>query len=181
MSLKMRPISICTAVEDVKSGKFSCAYAASKFYVKKGTEWIGKGRKLQKFTGEEEKKITDLLVWRVERGFGYKHHDVALLIQELLKSVCASNRDRVSGWEGADHFPDESFVYNFARRNKLVLRTTTELSNAMNQLTYRDLELKGLVSNPKFSACFQDPRRIFNMDESPFGIGESKPRIWANE
>ena len=40
------------AVEDVKSGKFSCAYAASKFYdglchqminkfVKKGTEWIG--------------------------------------------------------------------------------------------------------------------------------------------
>ena len=70
-------------------------------------------------------------------------------------------------------------MYNFARRNKLVLRTTTELSNAMNQLTYRDLELKGLVSNPKFSACFQDPRRIFNMDESPFGIGESKPRIWA--
>ena len=70
-------------------------------------------------------------------------------------------------------------MYNFARRNKLVLRTTTELANAMNQLTYRDLELKGLVSNPKFSACFQDPRRIFNMDESPFGIGESQPRIWA--
>ena len=74
ISLKMRPISICTAIEDVKSGKFSCAYAASKFYVKKGTEWIGKGRKLQKFTEEEEKNITDLLVWRVERGFGYKHH-----------------------------------------------------------------------------------------------------------
>ena len=63
----------------------------------------------------------------------------------------------------------------------MVLRTTTELSNARNQLTYRDLEFKGLVSNPKFSACFQDPRRIFNIDESPFGfgIGESKPRIWA--
>ena len=61
----------------------------------------------------------------------------------------------------------------------MVLLTTTELSNARNQLTYRDLEFKGLVSNPKFSACFQDPRRIFNIDESPFGIGESKPRIWA--
>ena len=105
-------------------------------FVKNGKEWVGGGRKLEKLTEEEEKKITDLLVWRVERGFGYKHHDVALLIQELLKSVCASNRDRVSGLEGVDHFPDESFVYNFARRNKLVLRTTTELSNAMNQLTY---------------------------------------------
>ena len=50
-------------------------------YVKKGTEWVGKGRKLQIFTEEEEKKITDLLVWRVERGIGYKHHDAALLIQ----------------------------------------------------------------------------------------------------
>ena len=80
------------AVEDVKSGKFSCAYAASKFYdvlfhqtindfVKNGKEWVGGGRKLEKLTEEEEeeKKITDLLVWRV--GFGYKHHDVALLIQ----------------------------------------------------------------------------------------------------
>ena len=80
------------AVEDVKSGKFSSAYTASKFYdvlfhqtindfVKNGKEWVGGGRKLEKLTVEEEKKITDLLVWRVERGFGYKHHDVALLIQ----------------------------------------------------------------------------------------------------
>ena len=80
------------AVEDVKSGKFSCAYAASKFYdvlfhqtindfVKNGKEWVGGGKKLEKLTEEEEKKITDLLVWRVERGFGYKHHDVSLLIQ----------------------------------------------------------------------------------------------------
>ena len=80
------------AVEDVKSGKFSCAYAASKFYdvlfhqtindfVKNGKEWVSGGRKLQRLTEEEEKKITDLLFGRVERGFGYKHHDVALLIQ----------------------------------------------------------------------------------------------------
>ena len=80
------------AVEDVKSGKFSCAYAASKFYdvllhqtindfVKNSKEWVGGGRKLQRLTEEEEKKITDLLVWRVERGIGYKHHDAALLIQ----------------------------------------------------------------------------------------------------
>ena len=77
------------AVEDVKSGNFS---SASKFYdvlfhqtindfVKNGKEWFGGGRKLEKLTEEEEKKITDLLVWSVERGFGYKHHDVALLIQ----------------------------------------------------------------------------------------------------
>ena len=69
------------AVEDVKNGKFSCANASSKFYddlfhqtindfVKNGKEWVSGGRKLQRLSEEEEKKITDLLVWRVERGFG---------------------------------------------------------------------------------------------------------------
>ena len=101
----------------------------------------------------------------------------------MLKGVCAANPDRVSGWEEADHFPGDRFVYNFATRNKLVLRTTTELSNARQHLTYKDLELwqedtyKALVSNPKYAPCFRDPRRIFNMDESPFSVGKEKIKV----
>ena len=105
--------------------------------------------------------------------------------QEVLQAVCAANPDRVSGWEEADHFPTERFVYNFAERNGLTLRTTTELSNARQHLTYRDLDLwqedtfQGLVSNPKYAECFEDPRRIFNMDESPFSVGQEKVKVLA--
>ena len=80
------------AVEDIKSGKFVNAYAAHKYYdvliyqviqryVKNGTSFVGSGRKLRVLTNDEEKKIADHCAWRLERGFGYRHYDVALLIQ----------------------------------------------------------------------------------------------------
>ena len=80
------------AVEDIKSGKFENANAAHKYYdvliyqqihrfFKNGTSFVGSGRKLKILTKDEEKKIADHCVWRLERGFGYKHYDVALLIQ----------------------------------------------------------------------------------------------------
>ena len=81
-----------SAIEDVKIGKYVSSWAASKHYdilsypmlreyVKNDTEWKGSGKQLQVLTAQEEKKIADHCIWRQERGFGYKHHDVALLIQ----------------------------------------------------------------------------------------------------
>ena len=110
-----------------------------------------------------------------------------IFFQEVLQGVCDANPDRVTGWEDNDHLPDRRFVYNFADRNNLSLRTTTELSNARQHLTYRDLDLwqvdtyKGLVANPKYAACFEDPRRIFNMDESPFSVGKEKVKVLAQK
>ena len=80
------------AVEDIKSGKFVNCRAAHRYYdvliyqlihryFKNGTSFVGRGSKLKILTEEEEKKIADHCLWRQERGFGYKHHDVALLIQ----------------------------------------------------------------------------------------------------
>ena len=80
------------AVEDIKNRKFVNTNAAQKYYdvlsyqqinrfVKNGTSFVGSGRKLQVLTKDEEKKIADHCAWRLERGFGYRHYDVALLIQ----------------------------------------------------------------------------------------------------
>ena len=76
--------------------------------------------------------------------------------------LCASNPDKVSGWEEDNHLPPRDFAYNFAKRNVLFIRSTMELSKARSILTVKDLEIwqkyteDGLVFNPKFRECFLD-------------------------
>ena len=100
--------------------------------------------------------------------------------------LCASNPDKVSGWEEDNHLPPRDFAYNFAKRNVLFIRSTMELSKARSILTVKDLEIwhkyteDGLVVfNPKFRECFLDGsgKRILNMDESSLSLGESKTKI----
>ena len=100
--------------------------------------------------------------------------------------LCASNPDKVSGWEEDNHLPPRDFAYNFAKRNVLSIRSTMELSKARSILTVKDLEIwhkyteDGLVVfNPKFRECFLDGsgKRILNMDESLLSLGESKTKI----
>ena len=100
--------------------------------------------------------------------------------------LCASNPDKVSGWEEDNHLPPRDFAYNFAKRNVLSIRSTMELSKARSILTVKDLEIwhkyteDGMVVfNPKFRECFLDGsgKRILNMDESSLSLGESKTKI----
>ena len=106
--------------------------------------------------------------------------------QTTMSVLCASNPDKVSGWEEDNHLPPRDFAYNFAKRNVLSIRSTMELSKARSILTVKDLEIwhkyteDGLVVfNPKFRECFLDGsgKRILNMDESLLSLGESKTKI----
>ena len=92
-------------------------------------------------------------------------------MQELLKSVVASDRSRAADmpakW-GDTLYPDYDFVYSFAKRRGLVLRRTMELSSSKAKIRpediieWRRLIMQVIRSVPGLLEALMDPNRSFN-------------------
>ena len=86
------------------------------------------------------------------------------VIEELAEGLNAAKFP-----ESWDRFlPEKYFVYNFAKRHLLTLRSTMELNKARSILSPEDLELwqldteGGLVFQPDTAECWTDGRRVKN-------------------
>ena len=133
-----------------------------------GQDYKGAGRKLTVFTEDEENKISSYVRHQCKYGFGLSFFELQRTIQELAEGLSVANRTRKFPEAWSKFLPDKWFVYNFATRHLLTLRSTMELNKARSIVTRQDLELwqsdteGGLVFHPDFAECWKDPRRIFN-------------------
>lgn len=184
------------ALEALKSGQFAnpnscanhfgvCAKTLRSLF-KEDRDYVGGGRKTTIFTAEEENKLKEFVTERLSLGCGLDYHQLCLTIQELIGRLRVANPDRqFSDWDS--DFPPECYVRRFMSRHQLVLRRTMALSNARAMLTPADLDNwfadvnKKFYTNPKFSACFEDPKRIFNQDETALTWGNEHQKVLATK
>ena len=137
----------------------------------------------QVLTPAEEEKIVAHCLMRTERGFGLTVPLLRTLIQSVLQVGCASNPERLTGYEAFNQLPPKSYVQGFRERHKLVLRATMEVNQARAVKGIKDMiawqrdTRETLVTNPKFAQCFNNGMRIFNMDETPLQVGASKMKV----
>ena len=166
------------ALDELSEGKFksvnSCAKAhgipARTLYTlhSTGQDYRGSGKALTVFTKEEEEKIATYIRHQVKYGFGLSYFELQRTIQELAEGLSKSNPRRKFPETWSKLLPEKYFVYNFAMRHLLTLRSTMELNKARSIVSREDLELwqsdteGGLVFHPDFADCWSDPRRIFN-------------------
>ena len=166
------------ALDELREGKWKsvagCAKAhglAARTLLKlhtTGQDYKGAGRTLTVFTEDEEKKIATYIKHQCKYGFGLSYFELQRTIQELAEGLSAANPTRKFPETWSTFLPDKWFVYNFATRHHLTLRSTMELNKARSIVTREDLELwqsdteGGLVFHPEFADCWKDPRRIFN-------------------
>ena len=153
--------------------------------VKSGETFKGRGNVLTVLSKEEENKLCNLIIQKLKLGYSLTFFELRHLIQEALIRLCKANPARTSPWENENHFPNGNFVYNFAARNNLVLRSTMELSKARSMLSLEGLmkwyqdTFKALVSHPDYADCWKDPKRILNQDETGLQVGASKVKVLA--
>ena len=155
-----------------------CAKTLNNLF-KENREYFGGGRQTVIFSAEEENKLTDYVTERMFLGCKLDFHQLCSTIQELIGMLRVVNPDRQfsTKWD-----PEESYVWRFMKRHKLVFWRTMALSTARAMLTpvdpdnwYSDVNKK-FFTNPKFSACFKDDKRIYNQDETPLTSGNEHLR-----
>ena len=167
------------------SKKHQVSYNTLKKLFNSGETFKGHGKVLTVLSKEEETKICDLIIRKLKLGYSLTFYELRYLIQEALIRLCRANPERTSPWEGENHFPHGNFVYNFAARNNLVLRSTMELSRARSMLSEEGLmkwyedTFEALVNHPDYADCWKDPKRILNQDECGLQVGASKVKVLA--
>ena len=156
-------------------------------YFKFGESFKGRGKSLTVLNKDEEKKICEHIIQLLKLGYSLTFFELRNLIQEALIKLCQANSDRTSPWEEVNHFPEGNFVYSFAARNDLVLRSTMELSKARSMLSIEGLmswfkdTAEALVNHPDYADCWKDARRVLNQDECGIQIGDSKVKVLAQK
>ena len=154
-------------------------------FIKSGTKFVGKGKKSNVFTIEEEAQIVQFVRGRVELGVGLSFKQLCLVIQELLAKLKSVNPERYCPPSWNNFYPEETFVRRLAERNNISLRRTMALSAARAVLTVSDLDSwfshikERFVDPPKFSEIWKDPQRIFNQDETALEFGSEHQSVLA--
>ena len=122
-------------------------------------------------TEEEEKKVTDHIVKRLQLGAGLDLHQVQDLVQELLMAVVDANPERYVLWgdnPDSPYRPPEPWVRRFLQRHKLKYRSSMHINGARARVTREELELwfedikQILSSDPELVEAMSDPSRVFN-------------------
>ena len=96
-------------------------------FIKSGTKFVGKGKKSNVFSTDEEAQIVQFVRARVELGVGLSFKQL-LVIQELLARLKSVNPERYC--PPNNFYPEETFVRRLAEQNSISLRRTMALSAA---------------------------------------------------
>ena len=131
----------------------------------------GQGRRSEAMTEEEEKKVRDHIVQRLQLGVGLDLYQVQDLIQELLMGVVDANPERYVPW-GDNHEspyrPPEAWVRRFLKRKNLKYRSSMHINGARARISREEVELwfedvrQILFSDPELTEAMADPSRVFN-------------------
>jgi hypothetical protein len=148
-------------------------------------QFAGSGKKACILTKEEELMVANHCRYVEKIGYGENLHSVRLLVQELLTRVKAARPDRITGLEDQQHLPSHSWVNRFCERNGLTLRKASVISKgravvspAALGLWFSDIE-KYIKDRPALVQAMQDPKRIFNYDETAMELGVGVQRVLA--
>ena len=131
----------------------------------------GQGRKSEAMTEEEEKKVKDHIVQRLQLGVGLDLYQVQDLIQELLMGVVDANPERYVPWGDnpeSPYRPPEAWVRRFLKRQNLKYRSSMHINGARARISREEVELwfedirQILFSDPELTEAMADPSRVFN-------------------
>lgn len=115
---------------------------------------------------------------RVNLGVGLDFDQLKSVIQELLIELKKADKERYIPPTWDNCHPEDTFVRRFADRNNISLRRTMALSAARACLTVYDLKQwfshikERFFENPEFASVWNDPKRIYNQDETALEILE---------
>ena len=142
-----------------------------------GGVFPGRGRFSKILQKTEEEMVANHVRLMATIGYGVTWEGLRCLLQEVLLSLLAANPSRKTGLEQQNQLPHLSWVRRFAERNKLSLRKTSQISKGRAVISPADIKLwfadisSFLDGRPDLLAALQDPRRIFNQDETAWELG----------
>ena len=111
-------------------------------------------------------------------------------MKDCLEAKIAANPRRTSPWanqepgnEALRHLPTDGFARRFLARHKLVMRRSMPLNHGRAILTVDDLVEwqnlieKSLFEDPELAEAMQDPRGVYNQDETALCPGVDHQRV----
>ena len=137
----------------------------------------GRGKFTTILQKTEEEMVANHVRQMATIGYGVTWEGLRCLLQEILLSLVAVNPSRKTGLEEQNQLPHPSYIRRFAKRNQLSLRKTSQISKGRAVISPADIRLwfldisSFLDSRPDLLAALQDPRRVFNQDETACELG----------
>ena len=145
--------------------------------VETGGLFPGRGKFSTILQKNEEEMVKNHVRLMATIGYGVTLEGMRCLLQEVLLSLVAANPSRKTGLEDRNQLPHPSYVQRFVKRNGLSLRKTSQISKGRAVISPADIRLwfkdisSFLDGPPDLLAALQDPRRVFNQDETACELG----------
>ena len=153
--------------------------------VETGGLFPGRGKFSTILQKNEEEMVRNHVRLMATIGYGVTLEGLRCLLQEVLLSLVAANPSRKTGLEDKGQLPHPSYVCRFAARNGLSLRKTSAISKGRAVISPVDIKLwfadisSFLDGRPDLLAALQDPRRVFNQDETACKLGVGSQWVLA--
>ena len=180
------------------TGQFSSLHACAKSFgvdtsilhrgiVETGGLFPGKGRFSTLLKKNEEEMVANHVRHMATIGYGVTWPGLRCLLQEVLLSLTAANPSRKTGLEDRNQLPSTSYVQRFAARIGLSLRKTSAISKGRAVISPVDIKLwfadisSFLDRRPDLLVALQDPRRVFNQDETACELGVGSQWVLAGK
>ena len=154
---------------------------------KTGGTFPGKGSFSKILKKSEEEMVANHIRQMATIGYAVNWEGLRLLVQEVLLSLVAANPSRKTGLEEQGQLPSSSYARRFAARNRLSLRKTSQISKGRAIISPADIKLwfkdisSFLDTRPDLLAALQDPRRVFNQDETACELGVGSQWVLAGK
>ena len=153
--------------------------------VETGGLFPGRGKFSTILQKNEEEMVRNHVRLMATIGYGVTLEGLRCLLQEVLLSLVAANPSRKTGLEDRNQLPHPSYVQRFVKRNGLSLRKTSQISKGRAVISPADIKLwfkdisSFLDGRPDLLAALQDPRRVFNQDETACELGVGSQWVLA--
>lgn len=176
-----------SALSNIRAG-LSIHKASKEFKIPRGTlqnRIHNRTKKARKgpetvLTSDEEKQIVDWLVANHLKGFPRRKNDVKNVVKEFLDADTTPRRNPFK-----DNFPGEKWYQSFLRRHPTIaIRTPESVTDASSKVAEKDIrgwfeQIKFYLIDKNFSDILDDPKRIFNGDETNFMICPKTRKVLA--
>ncbi|KAF6213605.1 hypothetical protein GE061_011326 [Apolygus lucorum] len=180
--------SLQKATEAVKQGLMSQKHAEKTFGVPRSTIQFRLSDKFSRsalgrptiLTKEEEEEIQEWIMICASKGFPRRKLDIASSVAGFLQLD-----GRANPFSGG--IPGKSWFKGFFKRHpQLSLRTSESVTQASACVTQEDLfkwfdQIEAYLKNNDYFKILEDPRRVFNSDESFFALNPENSKVVAKK
>lgn len=131
-------------------------------------------------TESEEQSLCEFIIKLANRGFPRKKEDIQTCVQDFLRANPRSNPFK-------DNRPGDAWFKAFLKRHpNISIRTSEGVTNASACVSELDIkkwfdEIQQYLIEENLNDVIQDPRRIFNADETGFNICPKTGKVLAEK